>query len=239
MAANTYYELGSRLVKRGSEGTDVQWVAERLNYFSSVPGVFDYNLESAVAAYQQRRGLGVDGKVGAQTWTALFADFPGPWAQGPIAHGAVPKLAGGSGAAPPGSGPNVTGSANAAGVGRIPAGTRLYIRAQAQNVFGGGAALVMSSALNRLGEAMARRGYANVTTQADWLGGGVVQMQGTPISDKAGVEGVRADVIGAGSEAGLPLGNVEVYTSAPNGGGNVGTYLLIGGAVLLIAFILD
>lgn len=60
-----------RQLKRGDQGEDVKALAERLGYYSSVPGVFDYNLEERVRAFQRSKGLTPDGWVGPKTLAAL------------------------------------------------------------------------------------------------------------------------------------------------------------------------
>jgi peptidoglycan hydrolase-like protein with peptidoglycan-binding domain len=60
-----------RQLQRGANGDDVRKLAEILGYYSSVPGVFDYNLEDRVKAFQRSKGLKDDGIVGPRTLAAL------------------------------------------------------------------------------------------------------------------------------------------------------------------------
>lgn len=140
MAADTYYPLGSRAIARGSDGTDVRWMALRLGYESSVPGVFDYNLENRVKAYQQSKGLVPDGRVGPQTWGALFAQFPGPWAEG-----FVPR---------PGSTPTQPGISNA-----LAGGVRTSFEWLAPASLSIGSLAGWTAAQNRLTAAAATAGF--------------------------------------------------------------------------------
>lgn len=57
------------LLKIGMAGPWVSFLQRKLGVAES--GTFDSATESAVRAFQQARGLGVDGKVGTQTWGAL------------------------------------------------------------------------------------------------------------------------------------------------------------------------
>lgn len=62
------------LLKRGAKGADVRRLQERLKAHGAqleVDGDFGPATERAVRAFQQARGLGVDGKVGPKTWAAL------------------------------------------------------------------------------------------------------------------------------------------------------------------------
>ena len=62
------------LLNRGAKGADVQRLQERLNAHGTtvaVDGDFGPATEQAVRRFQQARGLGVDGKVGPETWAAL------------------------------------------------------------------------------------------------------------------------------------------------------------------------
>lgn len=58
------------------DGADVKALAERLGYYSSVPGVFDYNLEDKVKAFQRTHGIKEDGVAGPQTLGMLGNLFP-------------------------------------------------------------------------------------------------------------------------------------------------------------------
>ena len=64
-------------IERGSTG----WLVERLQRLlplfgldtGDLDGIFGPRTEYAVKVFQERRGLTVDGQVGNQTWTSLFA----------------------------------------------------------------------------------------------------------------------------------------------------------------------
>jgi N-acetylmuramoyl-L-alanine amidase len=66
-----------RAIHQGDRGDDVRDVQGRLTAMGShvdpaeLEGVFGPSTESAVRAFQQRRGLLVDGKVGPETWNEL------------------------------------------------------------------------------------------------------------------------------------------------------------------------
>ncbi len=66
-----------RTIHQGDRGDDVRDVQQRLTSMGShvdsveLEGVFGPSTESAVRAFQQRRGLLVDGKVGPETWNEL------------------------------------------------------------------------------------------------------------------------------------------------------------------------
>jgi hypothetical protein len=73
----TVYLLGSR----GPEVLQIQQRLTELRLYSGPPdGVFGGGTDSAVRAFQGSKGLAIDGKVGAGTWSALFngADLPVP-----------------------------------------------------------------------------------------------------------------------------------------------------------------
>ena len=62
------------LLKRGAKGPDVRRLQERLRAHGATvaaDGDFGPATEQAVRQFQQHKGLGVDGKVGPQTWAAL------------------------------------------------------------------------------------------------------------------------------------------------------------------------
>ena len=70
------YTLGSRLLKKGSAGTDVKTLQELLNQLGAsldVDGDFGSKTETAVKAFQKKAGLKQDGKYGDQTHNALMA----------------------------------------------------------------------------------------------------------------------------------------------------------------------
>jgi peptidoglycan hydrolase-like protein with peptidoglycan-binding domain len=64
------------LYQRGSEGFEVTKIQTRLQalglYAGPVDGDFGGGTESAVKAFQQANHLDVDGRVGPNTWGALF-----------------------------------------------------------------------------------------------------------------------------------------------------------------------
>jgi len=63
---------------RGSRGAEVRRIQEELAkrglYSGPLDGIFGGGTESAVARFQRRSDLLVDGKVGEQTWGDLFGD---------------------------------------------------------------------------------------------------------------------------------------------------------------------
>ncbi len=72
------------LLRYGSSGAQVRKLQERLNlvrnYYSGIPalsedGIFGYNTQNAVIAYQRAKGLSQDGIVGRNTWNALIGDY--------------------------------------------------------------------------------------------------------------------------------------------------------------------
>jgi hypothetical protein len=60
----------------GSKGPEVARIQRRLqelgNYLGPIDGIFGGGTEAAIKAFQQSAHLGVDGRVGPQTWAALF-----------------------------------------------------------------------------------------------------------------------------------------------------------------------
>lgn len=66
--------------RRGAKGEEVSRIQSRLReldlYRGPIDGDFGGGTESAVRAFQQARGLGVDGTVGPKTWEALFGGAP-------------------------------------------------------------------------------------------------------------------------------------------------------------------
>ena len=74
--AVTAYTLGSRLLKKGSSGSDVKALQELLNQLGAaltVDGEFGSKTETAVKAFQKKASLKQDGKYGDQTHAALMA----------------------------------------------------------------------------------------------------------------------------------------------------------------------
>lgn len=70
------------VVRKGSRGPEVRLLQERLKAAGFNPGAVDGdfgpNTERAVRAFQQARGLGADGVVGARTWAALNVKLQAP-----------------------------------------------------------------------------------------------------------------------------------------------------------------
>jgi N-acetylmuramoyl-L-alanine amidase len=63
-----------RAIRRGETGpavTEIRSILVSLDLLSSPDGGFDEETEIAVRAFQQSRGIGVDGLVGDETWQAL------------------------------------------------------------------------------------------------------------------------------------------------------------------------
>lgn len=87
--------LSGGLLRRGSRGPEVRELQERLTSAGVDPGPIDGDFgpttENAVRAFQQARGLEVDGVVGPQTWGALRGSVP-PTA--PVPAPAVPPFPG-------------------------------------------------------------------------------------------------------------------------------------------------
>ncbi|HEY2802557.1 MAG TPA: peptidoglycan-binding protein, partial [Actinomycetota bacterium] len=67
-----------RIIRSGSRGEDVRDIQHRLLALGAsigaeeLEGRFGEATEAAVKAFQQRRGLLVDGRVGTETWTDLL-----------------------------------------------------------------------------------------------------------------------------------------------------------------------
>lgn len=69
--------LGSRYLKKGTRGPDVEQLQEylyHLGYQLAVDGIFGAETDAVVRQFQRDRGLAVDGIVGPQTLAALQAD---------------------------------------------------------------------------------------------------------------------------------------------------------------------
>jgi N-acetylmuramoyl-L-alanine amidase len=63
-----------RAIRRGETGpavTEIRSILVALDLLPSAGGDFDHETELAVRAFQQSRGIGIDGVVGAETWQAL------------------------------------------------------------------------------------------------------------------------------------------------------------------------
>ena len=95
MAIPAYYSL----IQRGSSGPDVALVQTWLNGLRDactwhdilkVDGHFGTACEKAVTEFQLRNKLTVDGKVGANTWNAIYAKYTA--AHRAIGGQAVPLL---------------------------------------------------------------------------------------------------------------------------------------------------
>jgi N-acetyl-anhydromuramyl-L-alanine amidase AmpD len=66
------------MLARGAEGSTVKILQEELKkvglYTLSIDGDFGPATDRAVRAFQQARGLLIDGKVGPATWTEIFSN---------------------------------------------------------------------------------------------------------------------------------------------------------------------
>lgn len=66
----------------GSRGPEVKQIQQRLSelqlYSGTLDGIFGGGTDAAVRAFQKAKGLTPDGKVGPQTWSALFGGAPVP-----------------------------------------------------------------------------------------------------------------------------------------------------------------
>lgn len=73
------HAVGSRVMRKYSSGTDVQWLQKRLyklGYDLEDDGDFGPNVEKAVRAFQKKAGIKVDGEVYTETIKALKAAKP-------------------------------------------------------------------------------------------------------------------------------------------------------------------
>ncbi|MFS0562634.1 N-acetylmuramoyl-L-alanine amidase [Terribacillus sp. 179-K 1B1 HS] len=59
-----------KLIRKGSKGKDVERIQRAVNV--KADGIFGSGTESAVKAYQKRKGLSADGIVGPATWNVMF-----------------------------------------------------------------------------------------------------------------------------------------------------------------------
>ena len=89
-----------RLREPRMEGDDVRVAQERLvelgfEQVGTPDGIYGPATEAAVRAFQQRRGLDVDGIIGQQTWASLFATAEGADVA-PIIHARTGFLLGGA-----------------------------------------------------------------------------------------------------------------------------------------------
>lgn len=74
--ANAKHEVGSRVMRKFTSGTDVRWLQKRLyklGYDLDFDGDFGPSVEKAVRAFQKLAGIVVDGEVYAATIKALKA----------------------------------------------------------------------------------------------------------------------------------------------------------------------
>lgn len=75
--ANARHEVGSRVMRKYTSGTDVRWLQKRLYKVGENPGTFDGdfgdNVEKAVESFQKKAGIKVDGEVYTDTIKALKA----------------------------------------------------------------------------------------------------------------------------------------------------------------------
>ena len=72
---------GSRLVRRGSRGSDVAELQRRLTdqgFELAADGIFGKRTDGAVRQFQEQNALDVDGIVGPLTWKALGVELPEP-----------------------------------------------------------------------------------------------------------------------------------------------------------------
>jgi N-acetylmuramoyl-L-alanine amidase len=63
-----------RAIRRGDTGpavSEIRSILVGLTLLSDVSDTYDESAETAVRAFQQSRGIGVDGVVGPETWQAL------------------------------------------------------------------------------------------------------------------------------------------------------------------------
>lgn|GEM_PF-1075439 len=70
----TYYQLGSRVLFKGCEGTDVKDLQEllfNLNYDIPLSGFFEAKTDAAVKKFQKLHGLKADGRVGSTTLSLI------------------------------------------------------------------------------------------------------------------------------------------------------------------------
>ena len=67
------HNLGARLLVQGMRGTDVRFAQRFIGpeWCGAADGDFGPNTTSGVKKYQKMRGIGVDGKVGPNTWRAM------------------------------------------------------------------------------------------------------------------------------------------------------------------------
>ena len=75
--SNAKHEVGSRVMRKYSSGTDVRWLQKRLYKVGQNPGNIDgdfgNDVEKAVRAFQKEAGIKVDGEVYTDTIKALKA----------------------------------------------------------------------------------------------------------------------------------------------------------------------
>jgi hypothetical protein len=72
---------GSRLVLRGSRGSDVAELQRRLTdqgFDLQADGIFGKRTDAAVRQFQEQNALDVDGMVGPLTWRAVGVEIPEP-----------------------------------------------------------------------------------------------------------------------------------------------------------------
>ena len=119
------------VLQKGSSGPDVQALQQKLSDLGFDPNGIDGNFgpgtENAVRAFQQARGLGVDGKVGPNTLAALNSDDPaanvtGGTSGGPTDSTTASPTASTSAAAAAAAAPATAPGLNLAGLtGKVPA----------------------------------------------------------------------------------------------------------------------
>lgn len=82
-------------VRKGSSGDDVRTLQTMLNlvgFVLDIDGQFGSQTETAVRAFQAKKGLTIDGIAGPQTWNALMAATNIPTQTGVTPSGTVPVV---------------------------------------------------------------------------------------------------------------------------------------------------
>lgn len=184
-----------RTIRMGDTGAEVTLLQQKLGLPLAQFGTFDAYTKQRVQAFQSARGLQPDGIVGPLTWAALGVTNVTAPSSPPSLWDYFPQIgaAGGSTTtAPPASG--------------FPAGSRVRFTGNATTILGTRSLVVLQSALDRIGAALQRRGYGNVTTNSNYS---EVVVEATLAVGKANEAACVADFVSAGSEAGVPLGNAR------------------------------
>lgn len=66
------------ILRKGSERIEVellQWTLDHSGLETAVDGIFGAQTDRNVRQYQKDKGLKVDGIVGTNTWTAIYAEY--------------------------------------------------------------------------------------------------------------------------------------------------------------------